>query len=173
MKCNWINLLFPSRSDCPSSPQRFHSLRSTPGVAQWKTNTHLTSCNYYNYLNQRQCLCFFHKEYIRQSCQSNSMSNCFITFLEKTNKIRNVITCWICWASSRVGASTSTIGPSSLNSLGWLMMWTMAGRIYAKVLPEPVWAIPTKSRPERAIGHPWAWMGVGCGNPCFKISFMA
>jgi len=32
--------------------------------------------------------------------------------------------------------------------------WTMAGSIKARVLPEPVSAIPTMSLPERAIGQP-------------------
>ena len=32
--------------------------------------------------------------------------------------------------------------------------WTMPGSIKARVLPEPVSAIPTMSLPERAIGQP-------------------
>lgn len=34
-----------------------------------------------------------------------------------------------------------------------------------KVFPEPVMAMPTMSRPLRAIGQPWAWIGVGSLNP--------
>jgi len=40
-------------------------------------------------------------------------------------------------------------------------MWTIAGNIKARVFPEPVCAIPTKSCPESADGQPIACMGVG------------
>ena len=35
------------------------------------------------------------------------------------------------------------------------------GREKTRVLPEPVNAIPIISRPERATGRPWIWIGVG------------
>jgi hypothetical protein len=41
-------------------------------------------------------------------------------------------TCWICWASSLVGANTNAIGPSPLSNRGWLFMCTIAGRMYWK-----------------------------------------
>jgi hypothetical protein len=37
----------------------------------------------------------------------------------------------------------------------------------ANVFPEPVWAIPTMSRPLMAIGQPWHWIAVGVSNPDF------
>lgn len=37
----------------------------------------------------------------------------------------------------------------------------------ANVFPEPVWAIPTMSRPLMAIGQPWHWIAVGDSNPDF------
>jgi hypothetical protein len=40
-----------------------------------------------------------------------------------------------------------------------------AGIKYPNVLPEPVFAIATISLLCRAIGHVWAWIGVGDGNP--------
>ena len=36
-----------------------------------------------------------------------------------------------------------------------------AGRAKARVLPEPVKATPTMSRPDRMTGRPCSWMGVG------------
>mmetsp|Transcript_6601 Transcript_6601/g.23533 ORF Transcript_6601/g.23533 Transcript_6601/m.23533 type:complete len:280 (+) Transcript_6601:281-1120(+) len=68
---------------------------------------------------------------------------------------------WICCASSRVGASTSTIGPSPGRRNSCALMCTTAGSRNDSVFPEPVCAMPTTSRPERAIGQPCAWMGVG------------
>jgi hypothetical protein len=35
------------------------------------------------------------------------------------------------------------------------------------VFPEPVWAIPTMSRPLMATGQPWHWIAVGASNPDF------
>lgn len=39
----------------------------------------------------------------------------------------------------------------------------------AAVLPDPVCAIPTTSLPERAIGQPTAWIGVGWDQDCARI----
>jgi len=44
----------------------------------------------------------------------------------------------IYWANSLVGAKTKTIGPSPLLTVGWALMWTIAGNKYARVFPEPV-----------------------------------
>ena len=40
----------------------------------------------------------------------------------------------------------------------------------ARVLPEPVAAMPTTSRPERAIGQPCDWMAVGALKPARWIT---
>ena len=45
----------------------------------------------------------------------------------------------------------------------------IAGRAKAIVLPLPVCAIPTISRPLRAMGQAWHWIGVGEGNFCARI----
>lgn len=37
----------------------------------------------------------------------------------------------------------------------------MAGSENASVLPDPVKAMPIMSRPEKAVGIPWIWIGVG------------
>lgn len=37
----------------------------------------------------------------------------------------------------------------------------------ARVLPDPVCAIPTTSFPIRATGQSWAWMALGAEKPCF------
>lgn len=39
----------------------------------------------------------------------------------------------------------------------------------ANVFPEPVWAMPTISRPLRAKGNPWHWIGVGSVK-CWSIN---
>lgn len=38
-------------------------------------------------------------------------------------------------------------------------MCIMAGRRKARVFPDPVAEMPIISRPSRAMGHPWLWMG--------------
>mmetsp|Transcript_80392 Transcript_80392/g.206901 ORF Transcript_80392/g.206901 Transcript_80392/m.206901 type:complete len:244 (-) Transcript_80392:285-1016(-) len=67
--------------------------------------------------------------------------------------------------SSRVGAITSISGPSPLCSGGWAMMCSRPGMPKAKVLPEPVFATPTMSRPAMAGPQPWDWMAVGKAKP--------
>jgi hypothetical protein len=74
----------------------------------------------------------------------------------------------ICMASSRVGASTSRVGPWRA-SLRVAWMWSMPGSRKPHVLPLPVLAMATMSRPLRAIGHAWAWMGVGALKPACLI----
>mmetsp|Transcript_44291 Transcript_44291/g.73469 ORF Transcript_44291/g.73469 Transcript_44291/m.73469 type:complete len:216 (-) Transcript_44291:442-1089(-) len=76
----------------------------------------------------------------------------------------------ICRASSRVGATTRTIGPSPGCRYGCALMWTIAGRRKANVLPDPVAEMPTMSLPSRAIGQPWLWMGVGAVKRYFITS---
>ena len=39
------------------------------------------------------------------------------------------------------------------------------GSVKTSVLPEPVKAIPIMSRPERIVGRPWIWIGVGLLMP--------
>ena len=56
-------------------------------------------------------------------------------------------------ANSRVGANTSAMHPSPGFTFGLLIIWTRAGKIKPSVLPEPVYAIPIRSLPCRAIGH--------------------
>lgn len=64
----------------------------------------------------------------------------------------------------------TTIKDNDLHKIGWALTWTMAGKRYAMVFPEPVSAMPIRSRPFIAIGHPWDWIGVGSTNPAFSIS---
>lgn len=45
--------------------------------------------------------------------------------------------------------------------ISYAMTCTIAGKIKARVLPEPVSATPTRSRPERATGHPWLYITDG------------
>eukprot|EP01051_Picozoa_sp_SAG22_P003046 SAG22_NODE_143_length_17909_cov_34.254969_12_plen_136_part_00 len=74
-------------------------------------------------------------------------------------------------ASSRVGAITSTIGPSRPGCrYGCALMCTIPGSRNASVLPEPVREMPTTSRPESASGQPCAWIGDGSVYPAFITS---
>jgi len=74
----------------------------------------------------------------------------------------------ICTASSRVGASTSRVGPPR-GSLRVAFMCSMPGSRKPHVLPDPVLAIDTISLPWQAMGQDWAWMGVGSAYPALRI----
>ena len=65
---------------------------------------------------------------------------------------------YICSASSRVGATTSTCGllPAPLDERRHVSV----GRPKVSVLPLPISAMPTMSFPESAGGYAQAWMGV-------------
>ena len=65
-----------------------------------------------------------------------------------------------CWASSRVGHSTSTCKPLSHPAVA-----PGQGIMKAPVLPVPVWAMPTTSFPSMAGGMAFPWMGVGSVQP--------
>mmetsp|Transcript_5595 Transcript_5595/g.16319 ORF Transcript_5595/g.16319 Transcript_5595/m.16319 type:complete len:246 (+) Transcript_5595:1160-1897(+) len=71
-------------------------------------------------------------------------------------------------ASSRDGQMTIPRGPSlrvrGKRASSSAASMTM-GRVKARVLPEPVNAMPMRSRPERTAGRPWIWMGVGLRMP--------
>lgn len=57
-----------------------------------------------------------------------------------------------------------------IKSLTWNRrngLWNLESILTANVLPEPVCAIPTISRPLIAMGHPCAWIEVGSLNPNF------
>ena len=71
---------------------------------------------------------------------------------------RTVFT-WL--ASSRVGVRTSARGR---RGSAW---WTRSssGRPKARVFPEPVFALPQRSRPARASGMVSSWMGNGSVMP--------
>ena len=77
---------------------------------------------------------------------------------------------WICVASSRVGAITSVVGPCR-GSFRSCMMRRKAGTRKPSVLPDPVLATPTTSKPRIAGAQLAAWIGVGpvkpaCVNCC-------
>mmetsp|Transcript_8352 Transcript_8352/g.21921 ORF Transcript_8352/g.21921 Transcript_8352/m.21921 type:complete len:200 (-) Transcript_8352:396-995(-) len=50
-------------------------------------------------------------------------------FLMRDVQPNFVHSAWIWTASSRVGASTRTMGPSPRSRYGWALMWTMPGRM--------------------------------------------
>ena len=65
----------------------------------------------------------------------------------------------ICATSSRVGATTSARGPrGACAGLFWRRRVKIVTR-NAAVLPVPVWAWPATSRPARAMGRAFAWIG--------------
>ena len=77
--------------------------------------------------------------------------------------------CWatvdICWANSRVGAMISTMGPSPGRTNSWWLAWIIPGNMKANVFPEPVKAIPIRSRPDNRMGHEQDWIKVGFWYP--------
>mmetsp|Transcript_28197 Transcript_28197/g.76105 ORF Transcript_28197/g.76105 Transcript_28197/m.76105 type:complete len:321 (-) Transcript_28197:729-1691(-) len=83
------------------------------------------------------------------------------------------VSLWICSASSRVGARIKPIGPLPLSSSRWSMMCTSIGSTKAAVLPLPVLATPSTSRPLRAAGSAWDWMAVGRSYPALEIAAMS
>ena len=76
----------------------------------------------------------------------------------------------ICIQSSRVGVIIIAMGPSSSSNSGWALIWRNSGSKKARVLPDPVLAIPIISRPDMITGMAWAWIGVGFSKLAFKIS---
>ena len=47
-------------------------------------------------------------------------------------------------------------------------MCRSAGSTYARVLPDPVLAMPITSRPDMMAGRACAWMGMGPVKPSFR-----
>mmetsp|Transcript_33874 Transcript_33874/g.102360 ORF Transcript_33874/g.102360 Transcript_33874/m.102360 type:complete len:208 (+) Transcript_33874:55-678(+) len=72
--------------------------------------------------------------------------------------------CSIWTANSRVGAMTSTAG-GPRKSAPLSTRRANAGKRNAKVFPEPVLAMPIKSRPRVKSGQACLWIIVGDGNP--------
>ena len=69
----------------------------------------------------------------------------------------------ICEASSRVGASTSMRSMAGLGDAALASARRCSeGSMNAAVLPVPVWAMPSRSRPVRTVGIAWSWIGVAC-----------
>ncbi len=62
-------------------------------------------------------------------------------------------------ASSRVGHSTRLRGMRARARP--LLRCVIIGSTKAAVLPVPVWAMPSTSRPSSALGIAWIWIGVG------------
>lgn len=68
-------------------------------------------------------------------------------------------TLW-CFAAVRVGERTrARVFPGACRSKCWRI-----GRRKAAVLPEPVWAVPITSRPERIAGIASRWIVVGASS---------
>ena len=89
--------------------------------------------------------------------QQKGFTHVFLTPAERPNLSASSL---IWTASSRVGASTSMLGP--LRGSGRILaMCTKPGNKNPQVLPLPVLAMATKSLPSRATGHACAWIGVG------------
>ncbi|MFO1426340.1 MAG: hypothetical protein U1F11_05090 [Steroidobacteraceae bacterium] len=81
---------------------------------------------------------------------------------------------WIWTASSRVGAMTMARTPVLLRAAGEgrvSRFWKIEIR-NAAVLPVPVCAWPATSRPARAKGSVWAWIGVQRSKPASAIPCM-
>merc|ERR1719322_1475172 len=79
-------------------------------------------------------------------------------------------------ASSLVGDKTNMMGLAGMPLIGLsylYSMWARAGRENARVLPEPVSAIPIISLPLAIIGQHCACMGVGVVNPLHTDMILA
>ena len=63
--------------------------------------------------------------------------------------------------SSRVGDSTRTRQPPRGGRPPLAARRCRIGSAKAAVLPVPVWAMPSRSRPSSTAGMAWAWIGVG------------
>ena len=63
--------------------------------------------------------------------------------------------------SSRVGLSTSTRQRFGATRIGLSARRWRMGRAKAAVLPVPVWAMATRSRPAITEGMAAVWIGVG------------
>src|SRR3954451_12425697 len=68
-----------------------------------------------------------------------------------------------CWASSRVGTRTRPRGRRACARPPFRR--DSSARPKARVLPEPVWPRPSRSRPARVSGRVAAWMGNGAVKP--------
>uniref|UniRef100_A0A0A9GI28 DEAD box RNA helicase, putative n=1 Tax=Arundo donax TaxID=35708 RepID=A0A0A9GI28_ARUDO len=75
----------------------------------------------------------------------------------------------ICTTSSLVGAIMSPIGPSPGTTGGWSLTCLSIGRTKARVLPDPVFAIPIQSRPLIMTGNACACIGIGFSKPSFLM----
>ena len=75
------------------------------------------------------------------------------------------VSSWIWVANSRVGASTRMVGPCLGSFLPPFKMCTNPGTKNPSVLPEPVLATPTTSRPCSAAGQAWDWITEGISKP--------
>src|SRR5215831_408922 len=73
----------------------------------------------------------------------------------------------ICTASSRVGLRITARTPGRRGSVE--RIW-IRGSANASVLPVPVWAVATRSRPAMAGSNVMLWIGVGSVKP-FRARF--
>lgn len=68
---------------------------------------------------------------------------------------------WTCLANYLVGIIINAIGPYPYSTGFWSETCLMQGSKYAKVFPEPVYAIPIISLPLITNGKDCAWIGKG------------
>jgi hypothetical protein len=61
----------------------------------------------------------------------------------------------------------SIVNVATKNMVSIVIIFKQRMRLTARVFPDPVCAIPTMSRPLKAIGQPWACIAVGSAKPCF------
>src|SRR5580700_2895088 len=104
---------------------------------------------------------------LRMDCNCDPSPTPPITTVARTVLPAAILTkvSWICRASSRVGLSMTARTPERAGSLAsrWMM-----GRTNASVLPVPVCAVATTSRPASAGSMAWDWTGVGSLKPFFN-----
>ena len=76
----------------------------------------------------------------------------------------------ICTASSRVGARISARAVFGRRLSPSAMIFDRIGSAKAAVLPEPVWAMPNRSRPSSCAGMALIWIGFGSMKPAALVA---
>ena len=107
----------------------------------------------------------------RTSTPRCSSATCRLNDMPPTTKVvvrpialaNGVIASTTCWASSRVGTSTRPRGLRLWERPSAMRASTASPK--ARVLPEPVWPRPRRSRPASASGRVAAWIGNGSVKP--------
>mmetsp|Transcript_122320 Transcript_122320/g.351426 ORF Transcript_122320/g.351426 Transcript_122320/m.351426 type:complete len:284 (-) Transcript_122320:111-962(-) len=144
------------------SPKPMPNISSASSRTTYVTLLRFVHCSFSSWMNRpgvATTMSFFSRSF--SLCSAHGTPPKTTALRIPVGPRKSCTTLLICKASSRVGHSTTPTGPSPARSSSCAMMCTNIGMTYARVLPEPVSAIPMRSRPCRAAGKTWTWIGVG------------